>query len=271
MAEEKPEELDDSLIDGGMPEVEVKPDGSVSLKGDEIPEGVEPVEDDVIEKDVPPKADEPEPDAEPAPRGTDAEQEQVSEIEKKFQESPSLVKRFGTVENMLERMPDTDKYITNLEAERNEYREKATPKEEPSKPPSVEEFYENPVEIVKQLIQDESQSMRTEMSDMKIESFISSKKDFAEMEPFMMEQLKLHPELKSLGPKAAPILYTMAKGVQISRAVNKPNPAPAPVPDKTKAEASVGKKTEAISKDDPRYWRDKTIPEMEDELGFAPD
>jgi hypothetical protein len=257
---------EESYIDGEEPEVEVEPDGRVSLKGEEIPDSVKPLEDSIVSEE-PAKVEEPE---KPALEDT-AEEIQLSEAEKAFAQDERLVKRYGSLEEMINRYGETDKYVTDLERERNYYRDTATPKEEPEKKaPSYEDFQEDPLGTIDKMVEGRMSEVNRRLEDVRAQAFISSKPDFNELQPLMEEELKQSPGLSSLGYDALPVLYKMAKAAQLAAASAKTPKAEVPPPKKEHAETATGKKGDALSKDDPQYWAGKTAKEIEDEIGFAP-
>ena len=264
------ETREQSIIEGDSPDVTIDPKGKVTLLGEEIPEDVK-VDDSPVVEETPPKTDEPEPDAEPAPEGT-GDEVILTDAEKVFAADPNLVKRFGSVEQMIARQGETDKYLTDLERQRNYFRDQATPQKEPKvEAPSDEDFNEDPVGTIDRIVQGKMAGVNQKIQSMEYNSFAQSKSDFAEMDPLMQEQLSQNPELQSLGYKALPILYKMAKADQIARAkATQPAPAVVPKPDKTHAETSTGKKEPVLSKDTLEYYKNMTLKEIEAEVGHAP-
>jgi len=272
MNEEEHQQL---IVDDEGPEVEIASDGRVTLSGEEIPDDVKVVEDNVVEEEPVSKSDEPEIPEEPAPEATETEEEKkVSAFEERFYADERLVKRFGTPEAMLERIPETDKYISRLEEERNYFRDRATPKEEPKhEAPSEEDFNNDPFKAIDRLIESRTAPLKQELYAVKYQNFVNSKPDFKAMEPLMEKVINDNPGLKRLGLDALDIAYKVAKAEQFSEAKPAaPQPAPTPKPDKTHAEAGSGKKKAVqVDKNSLDYWRGKTQKEIEEEVGFAPE
>lgn len=264
------ETREQSIIEDDSPDVTIDSKGKVTLLGEEIPEDVK-VDDSPVVEETPPKTEEPVPDAEPAPDGT-GDEVVLTDAEKAFAANPNLVKRFGSVEQMIERQGETDKYLTDLERQRNYHRDQATPKEEPKvEAPSFEDFNEDPVGTIGRIVQDQLVGVNKRLSDGEYNAFKQSKSDFADMDPLMQEQLNQNPELQSLGYRALPILYKMAKADQIARAkAAQPVPAAVPKPDKTHAETSTGKKEPVLPKDTLEYYKNMSLKEIEAEVGHAP-
>jgi hypothetical protein len=265
-----------SLVEGDEHEVAVDSEGKVTLQGEEIPADVTLDESPVVDE-TPPKTEETTSESEKSEQESRTEgtgdEVVLTEVEKAFADDESLVKRHGTLKQMVVDQGKTDKYVTDLEAERNYYRDMATPN--PVKPevksPSFEDFNEDPMGTIDKLIQSRMVGQDKKIQKIEYNNFVQSKSDFTDVEPFMDEQLKQNPNLAMLGYDALPILYKMAKADQIARAkATQPQPVPVPKPDKTHAETSAGKKKAVLSTDDPRYWHGKSQKEIEDEVGFAP-
>jgi len=269
------EEHTQSLIENDEPEVVIESDDKVSPQGEKIPDNVIPDESPVVDE-TPPKTDETTLKTDESEQGSriggTGDEVQLTETEKAFADDENLVKRYGSLSEMINQQGRTDKYIGKLEEERNYFRSQATSKEEPKvEAPSIEDFTDDPMNAVEKLVDNRMVGVNAKLQKMEYDNFVQSKADFADVELLMDEQLRQNPELKMLGYGALPILYKMAKADQISRAkATQPQPAPVPKPDKTHAETSAGKKIAVLSKDDPRYWHDKTNKEIEDEVGFAP-
>jgi len=261
------DELDLSEYVDGLPAPEIveHKSGRVTVKGEEIPEGVTPVVDDSVEE--PSKKSEPE----EVPATTEEEKPVLSAFEQEFYKR-GLDKQFkGGPNEMLDRVPEMNKYITRLERERALARE-ATPQAEPFKPPSNEEFYEKPQEaitkMIDQVVGQKLSSFDQKLQEFEYKAFVASRLDFNELEPTMMEQLEANPALKLLGMNAVPVIYQMAKAQQLAKLVEQQKAVP-PSPDKKVATATTGKKTSTPPTDSPAYWQGKSLKEIEDEVGFS--
>lgn len=265
MAEEEKKPNIENLIE--EPE-EVKSDTKVSKAGEEIPEGFEPkIVDEEFMAEEPPKVTEPV--VEPTPPDTGKPPE-LSPLEQAFIDK-GLDKQFGSIEEMMERVPVMNRHIDDLSVERKKLRalqEEATPEPEPEKLPSSDEFYADPISAINKMMDSREGATNKRLNDMEADTFISSKADYEDMEPLMEEALRDNPWMAAGGTKALKALYQMAKGRQLSKLAGQP--APAPAPKKASAESSVGKKSPPVDKNDPSYWVDKTPKEIEDELGVTP-
>ena len=173
---------------------------------------------------------------------------------------------------MMDRVPETNRYVTRLEQELAELRQRVTREPEPEPTIDGEGLAIDPAEAISKFVDSKFNTInrtveeRLEMLD--YQQFVASKPDFDSMRPLMAEQLQMYPHLADLKMKAFPVLYKMAKAEQLAKA--KAAPAqPATPADKSSAQTSVGKKETTPSRDDPSYWRGKTLKEMEAELGFA--
>lgn len=267
-----PEEDYSQFIDGEPePEIEIKPDGEVTAKGEEIPKGLAPdtQTEELVQEEESSKPDDPDGDEPGAPERTDDESA-LNPVEQRFIEL-GLDKQFkGGLQEAIERLPDMNKYITSLEHERKVLREQtANPKEEPNKAPSQDDFYDDPVTAINGLLDSRFQEVNRKFDEMAVQSFVASKADYHDLEPVMMKQLEQNPGLSALGVNAIPILYQMAKGTQLAQVAAKAPTANAP--NKASAETSVSKRATTPSKDSPDYWQGKSLKEIEQELGFAPE
>jgi hypothetical protein len=256
----------DDLIDNGNEPEEKVPVGSVSPKGDEVPPDVKPREDDVIDdsKTVPPQKED------TADGTEEPELSKYEQLEKEFTER-GLDKQFKKgIAEMFDRVPEMNRHITRLEQEAAERRrQEATPVAEPMKPPSAEEFYEHPAEAVKRMIQAEMQGINTRLTKAEMETFVNSKPDFKDLEPMMTAELNANPGLQALGINALPILYKMAKAEQLSRLAEQPKKEPTPGPNKELAKSTTGKKTSTPPTDSLEYWANKSLKDIEREIGFS--
>ena len=259
MADEREAKAED-LLDGSDTQ-NIESDSKTSLSGEEIPEAFEvkgaDIEEGLVAEDEPISEPEPQAPAEP----------DLNPMEKMFQEK-GLDKQFSSVEDMMSRVPEMNKYINDLGVKNKELeklKEQAPPAVEPVKAPSADDFYNDPVTVIKDMVDKRQDEFNQRFDAMEANAFINSKSDYASMEPLMEAQLQENPGLQTLGIKALPILYQMAKGKQLSSV----QAAPAPVPNKASATASVGKKAAPIDKTDPSYWHGKTTKEIEAELGMS--
>jgi hypothetical protein len=248
----------------------------VSLTGEEIPSDLEPETDpdisQIIEDEPAPKTDEPA--EEQAPEGTG--EPELSDHEKKFFEL-GLDKQFkGGLDEVLQRIPNMNKYISDLELRNKTLLEnQATPPAEPAKPelPSAEEFYEKPIESIQKMlnakVNEQLSGINEKLIQYEAKNFENSVPDYKQMEPLMMDQLNLNPGLKQLGTDAFPILYKMAKAQQLSDTAPAPTTPEVKVIDKASAETSAGKKVTPVDKTDPAYWQGKSRAEIAKELGVT--
>jgi len=257
----------DDLIDG-TPEkdVDISADGRVTVKGEEIPDGNRSVEEDVIDdsKTTPPQDE--------APEGTESEQDEPSPFDEfmdKFREYGLEGQFKGGPEEMLRRVPEMNRYITQLEQERAQWRKQQTTQQESAEVPFPEDFYERPAEVIKKMIQNEMADVNKELQTMKYQAFVSSRPDFRELEPIMQEQLDANPGLQALGVDAVPVLYQMAKAQQLAKLAEQTKKVPEAGPDKELATSTTGKKTKSPPQNSKEYWQGKSLKEIERELGFS--
>lgn len=267
----------DDIMDGGQEPDETPSDTDVSPKGELIPDDVEPKKDDSIDEgNETPKTDEP--DDSQVPEGTGEQTPALSPLEQKFVDL-GLDKQFkGGLAEAIERLPNMNKYITDLEAQRNALQAQATRTPEPAKPesqgPSDEDWENDPIGTMRRFadstLKTVGETVNQTVAQVKLDNFIASKPDFNDLRPLMTEKLQENPQLGQLGTEAIPVLYQMAKAVQLANAIPPP-PAtsPAPAPDKASARTSTGKKESTPSKNDPNYWHTKTEKEIEQEFGYA--
>jgi len=271
------EEKFDDIIDGGQEPDETLSDTDVSPKGELIPDDVEPKKDDSIDEgNETPKTDEP--DDSQVPEGTGEQTPALSPLEQKFYDL-GLDKQFkGGLAEAIERLPNMNKYITDLEAQRNALQAQATRTPEPAKPepqgPSNEDWETDPIGTMRRFVDSKlktvDETVNRTVAQVKLDNFVASKPDFNDLRPLMAEKLQDNPQLGQLGTEAVPILYNLAKADQMAKATPPP-PAtpPAPPPDKASAQTSTGKKESTPSKDDPNYWLDKSEKDIEKECGYA--
>ena len=259
MAVEKESTIED-IMEGSETE-NVTSDTKVSQMGEEIPEELEvevpTIEDDLLSEDATPTPKEPE-EAQP--------EAGLSAIEQEFK-NRGLDKQFKSVEDMMNRVPEMNKHINDLSVERKRLREleKQAPQPEPYKAPSSDDFYDDPVSIITKMVEARVGVVNQKLQQIEVDSFVNSKSDYAEMEPLMEAQLERNPDLQTLGIRALPVLYQMAKAEQLSRV---PTPTRT-VPNKSSAETSVGKKSAPIVKDK-SYYNNLTPKQIEEELGVTP-
>ena len=257
---------------GGIVEGEEAPElvvsgGTASLRGEEVPDDVlpEPETDNIVNEDPPP-AEEPQEEAQPSTGG----EAELSPFEKEFYEK-GLDRQFpGGPSEMLQRVPEMNKYINDLTVERKKLKElqERPPAPEPSQAPSPDDFYNDPIGTLDKVVESRTSAFNRRFDEMEAKAFVNSKSDYSDMEPLMEMQLQQNPGLQSLGISALPILYKMAKSEQLSKVTAQP--VPARTPNKSSAETSVGKKSPPVNKSDPSYWIGKTPKEMEEELGVIP-
>lgn len=260
------------LIEGDEPEIEIKSDSTVSLRGEEIPKEVipEPETEQLIDDEPTSKPVEPEKVIE----GTEppSVEPESYDAETHFNEQ-GLGKQFkGGLKELIERFPETNKYITQVEAERNHWKERAaTPKAEPPEAPSAEDFYNDFPGSLNKVLDSKLNEVNERFEEMEVKTFQDSKQDFDDMAPQMMQELRNTPEIGQLGKaKAMKILYQMAKGTEISRASAEASKRVVgqPLPDKANAETPTGKKAPPVVKDK-AYYEGLTEAELEKELGVS--
>jgi len=270
MAVEKESTIED-IMEGSTTE-DVTSDTKVSLAGEEIPEELEvekaTIEDDLLAEESIPTPSEPK--TEPQETGVE-----LTPIEQEFIKR-GLDKQFKSVEDMMSRVPEMNKYINDLSVNNKRLQaleKQAPPKREPEPMPSSDEFFNSPVEIIEKMIarkQNDVIEKQNEMSarfdKMEKDAFIASKADFKELVPLIEEVLAENEWLLDVGGvKAIKAVYQMAKAEQLSRV---PTPVRT-VPNKASAETSVGKKSTPIVKDK-SYYNNLTPKQIEEELGVTP-
>lgn len=255
------------LLDGGDDKV-VETGARVSLAGEEIPKTMEIIEPEIVEPVQPVKVEEPPeviPDTTVAPENP---------YDTRFKELGLDTQFKGGVEEMFSKQPATNKYIAQIEAERNHYRDMANrpPEAKPEVPLTGEDFDNDPLAIVNQIVDSRITDVNTKLVEMEAKQFIGSKEDYGKMEPLMMAEAREHPELASMGVKAMPILYKMAKATQLSEA-KAAAVVPPPVTEEQKKNAvtTTGRKEVAPDKDKMEYWAEKTQKEMIEEIGMIPE
>lgn len=264
------------LVEGGEPEAEIKSDSKVSLTGEEIPKEVIPepdveqlTDDSTISKPGEPEA----PKGDQVPEGTEppvAEPEPYNP-EEHFK-SQGMDRQFkGGLKELLDRFPETNRYITALETRNKELEGKAaTPEAEPEAP-SAEDFYNDFPGSLKKALGSELNKVNERFEEMEVKAFQESKPDFKEMIPQMMVELRNSPEVGQLGrPEAIKILYRLAKQTEISRASTEASKRVVgkPLPDKANAETPTGKKVPPVVKDK-AYYNSLSEAELEKELGVS--
>lgn len=264
MAVEKESKAED-LLEGANTE-DVKSDSKTSLAGEEIPEALEmegpEIEDGLLSDEEPPTPSEPE----KAP--AEAGEPELSPLEQEFKDK-GLDKQFTSIEDMMNRVPEMNKYINDLGVKNKELgklQEQAPPATEPEKAPSADEFYNDPLGTIKKIVEKGQEGYYRRLDDMEVNSFIKSKSDYKDMEPLMEEALSDNPGMQALGIKALEPLYLMAKAKQLSKVAV--NPPTKPAPNKTSAETSVGKKSAPVVKDK-AYWNTRSLKQMEEEQGVS--
>ena len=183
-----------------------------------------------------------------------------------------LNKQFkGGPTEAIEKLPEMNKYITQLEAERNALKAKLTPERREPEPLTGEDLYNDPENALNRVLTPKIQELNDRIEDMRVESFRSSKKDFDDMTPLMIKELEANPEIGQLGKvNAMKILYKMAKQTQLERSGTVNPPVQARPPDKTSAESLSGKRSSGPVVKDQAYWLSLTPEEREKELGVIP-
>lgn len=266
MKDEEQEFMDESLIDGEpAPETEQKPDGRVTVKGEEVPDDVTEVDEKIVDETKSSKPGEPE--------GVTPETEEpkpLSPEEARFREL-GLGKQYpGGIKQMIESQPRTNKYIAEIEAERKRYREEMANREPEAQiePPSRDDFFDDPMGTINRVMDSKLDGVNEQFDNIRVEAFINSKQDYKQLEPMMIQQLEQNPALKTLGANAVPVLYQMAKATQLSQAQSTQEVQPNPEA-KANAETSTGKKATPPDKSSRAYWQGKSLKEMEEELGYS--
>ncbi len=258
--ESKPEDL----LDGADTE-NVESDSQTSA-GEEIPEALE-IEGGEIEEGLLGEDETPTP-SEPEKAPAEAGEPPLSPIEQAFKDK-GLDKQFKDVEDMMNRVPEMNRYINDLGVKNKELgklQEQAPPVTEPEKAPSADDFYNDPVSVIQKMVDKRQDEYNQRFDDMEMDAFKSSKSDYRDMEPLMEEALLDNPGMRALGVKALEPLYLMAKAKQLSKmAVNPPTK---PAPNKASAETSVGKKSVPVDKDK-AYYEGRSLKQLEDELGVT--
>ncbi len=257
-------EVEDKINIGGM-------------MGDEgIPVVEEPVEAPVEEPVETPAEPEPEPEtpepetpeeptAEPQPTDLNALADQLG-----------IIKQFGSVENALRQIPETNRYNTQLQQERATWRkqQEQTPIEK-TPPIDGQSFFDDPAGSLNKMgIPDraEIQRMVTQeaaqmMDNQRVEDFIESKEDYHKREPQMASLYQRMPELDRL-PRAMglDILY------RLSAPSSSPKPAVTPAPGaekKDRASTAGGRATGKATPDPTAKGAEETLAQMEERLGFS--
>ncbi len=265
MAVEKESKAEDLLA--GSETENLESDSKTSLAGEEIPHDLEvaEIDENLLEKE-PPTPSEPTPEKEEAP--AEAGEPELSPVDQMFKDK-GLDKQFKDVDDMMNRVPEMNRYINNLGVKNKELsklQEQAPPPTvEPEKAPSADDFYNDPVSVIQKIVDKGRHEDSQRFDEMEMNTFVNSKADYKEIEPLMEEALLDNPGMKLLGVKALEPLYQMAKAKQLSKI---PAPLPAPAPNKTSAETSVGKKTAPIVKDK-AYYDERSLKQLEEELGVT--
>jgi len=246
------ENIDDLME--AEPEIKVNDDGTVDVVGQDAEKSAPAVEE--VEKVQ-------EEETEPV-------EEEVNPIQKAFTEA-GLEKQFpGGVEEMIRRVPELNKYKTQLEQQNAEYRKQfeSQPKKEIEKP-SIDDFYNNPTEVIEKLVNQRVAAVEEKMEQQEIKNFIASKEDYKTMLPEMTNQLELNPGLEYLPkPEAVRVLYQLAKAAQIPAMVSDATrKVQKTIPDRSKAESSPGKSQKGTVEKSVDDWINMPLKEMEKELG----
>lgn len=198
------------------PEIEVNEEtGEVKLVG-EAPQPQEPAQEPETPKtDVPP-----EPAQEPTP---------YDKLVAKFQEL-GLDRQFkGGIDEALDRLPNMNKYITDLEKERNQYRDHILSKQEPPVEAPEPDFYDDPKSAIDARLAQERTAWTTEIENMKIQNFRDGHKDYDELMPTMLEVGREYPGLINLKPsEAVRLIYSLAKAKTIPKVVEQVRAQPDP-------------------------------------------
>lgn len=225
-------DADTPTAEEGMPEML-----NVEAPGDTSPEASPVSTEDVVTEPAP-KVEGTE---QPSPQDT-GEEIQLTDVEKKFIEA-GLDRRFDSVDDMVNRMSETDRYIAGLEAERNAYRDQLKKPEAEETAPSSEDFLEDPVGTMNKILAGHERQVTERLDKIETSTFINSKGDYGKMQPEMEKQLALMPELAML-PKSVAIraLYSMAKAASIPSIVSDAT-SKVTTPPANKARAETGGQT----------------------------
>lgn len=222
------------------------------VEGAEAP----PKETDVLsESEAPPESPKDEETEETSETGEDIE---LSEAERLFMER-GLDKRYGSLENFIS---SADRYITNLEQERSNWRNQT---QEKPREVSQDDFLENPVEALKSMLDDRDKKILARLDEQEVERFIENTKDFATMESKMMEQLQIYPDIAGW-PKARALkaLYRLAKADLKEKIVSQPPPK---TPKSENAQVGPGSQVRKGART-PQDYVNMTPEQLEREIGF---
>jgi len=258
MADEK--DADMPSAEEGMPEML-----NVEAPGDTSPEAPPVSTEDVVTEPAP-KVEGTE---QPSPQDTGAEI-QLTDVEKKFIDA-GLDRRWTSVDDMVNRMSETDRYIAGLEDERNAYRDQLKKPEAEEKAPSHEDYLEDPVGTMNKILAGHEQKVTERLDKIETENFIGSKKDFTKMQPEMERQLAQMPEVANL-PKSAAIkvLYSMAKAASIPSIVSDAtSKVSTPTANKTRAETGGQTSPRAKGEKSLGDYVKMTDKELEAEFGIT--
>jgi hypothetical protein len=256
------------LVDDGKDEKVVESDDRTSPAGEIIPDDSKTIKDEIIEPAQPVKVEEPEKVIE------DTTGTPENPYDTRFKELGLDTQFKGGVEEMFSKQPATNKYISDLERERNYYRDEANraPEAKPEVSLTGEDFDNDPMAVVNQIVDSKITHVNTQLANMEAKQFINSKSDYTKLEPLMMAEARENPALAAMGVAAIPILYKMAKATELSQAKAATTvPPPVTQEQKDNATTTTGRKEVTPNKNDPRYWQGKTVKEMEDEIGMLPE
>ena len=173
----------------------------------------------------------------------------------------------GGIQDLIERAPDTNKYLSDLEKERNHYRDQL--KLQGQEPPAEAEFnYEDPKASIEAMIGKRDPVSQQEFEDFKVQNFIKSKgDDFSRLHPKMEQKLRELPGLAKLPPgEAVEVLFGIAKAEEMRQAIEKAQ-GDSPPPDKDLAETDVLGIAKDKTQKSPEDYARMSDEDMEKEFG----
>lgn len=207
---------------------------------------------------------------------TDTETETVDPVTQRFQEL-GLDKQYHDVDDMMSRVPETNKHITFMQQENAElHRQLQEQQKSRAEPAQVtdEEFLADPLGSIKKMgyvTKDEATSLAsveaTRVDHIRqANDFISATPDYRKMEPAMMQLLEEMPEVKAL-PAATGmrLLYAEAKRRMPSEKIVEP----ADPGKKSRASTSGGQTKVRHTGPSLEEYGNMTPEQIEEKLGFA--